>query len=192
MTAKQHVLTGHTRFCLLDANLVAGYYLPESLKSMKARNRVKTIIESVRKGACPEVFLYVPNFCIAEVFRVFARYCWATWDSTVEKHLPGGLDQRKYKTYCRKFHQDIHNGMLIQQVELNRYHVLATDLISPVDAYYQYYRHRPGGKRYRKQMMSAMDHLIIGMGIHLTRVHSRGNFAILTADNRLTSGSLTY
>jgi len=187
MNRVKQILTGHTRFCLLDANLVAGYYLPESLKSERARHRIKTIIESIRKGACPEVFLYVPNFCIAEIFSVFARYCWATWDGSVKKNLPGGLDQRKYNSICRKFHQDIHNGVVLQQVELNRYHVLATDLINPVDAHYQYHRHHPGGKRYRKQMMSAADHLIIGMGIHLAKIHSRKNFAILTADHRLAN-----
>jgi len=187
MRRRQPILSGHTRFCLLDANLLAGYYLPECLHSQKARDRVRVIIEAVRKRTCPELFFYIPNFCIAEVFRVFAKYRWAKWDSAVKRNLPNGLDKQRYHKICGRFHNDIHNGFLLQQVELNRYHVLATDLISPVDAYYEYNRHRPGGRRYRKQMMSAADQLLIGMGIHLAKIHSRSNFAILTADHRLAN-----
>ena len=187
MIPSAHTIEGHSRFCLLDANLVAGYYLPESLKSKTAAQKIKVIVDSVRRGAAPDVFLYMPNLCIAEVFSVFSRYRFAKWDTKVKRNLPGGLDKRRYDRLRERFHDAIHNGALIQQVELNRYHVLATDLISPVDAHYEFHRHRPGGKQYTKQMMSATDHLIIGMGIYLAKVHGRENFAILTADHRLAN-----
>jgi len=177
--------TGHTRFLLLDANVVAGYYLPQSLNSPKAQNRVQNIIDAVRNGAAPEVFLFMPTLCIAEVFSVFARYCFAKWDQRVKKNLAGGLHSKAYRAIRRRFRDDLHNGKTLQQVDLNRYHILATDLIAPVDAYYEYYRHRTGGAKHQKRMMQAADHCIIGMGIHLARMLGRDNFAIVTADHRL-------
>lgn len=176
-------LTGHKRFVLLDANLVAGYYLPDSLSWKQARPRIENIMNAVRGGGAPEVFLFIPTLCIVEVFAVFSRYSYAKWDKQVKKAMPGGLDTRAYKGIRTKFSNDLHNGHVLQQVEFNRYHVLATDLISPVDAHFEYYRDR-GGKERHKRMMAASDHAIIGQGIQLSKVHGRDNFAILTADQR--------
>lgn len=178
--------TEHRRFVLLDANIVAGYYLPESLSLISARPRIKNIIDAVRNAGAPEVFLYIPEFCIPEVFAVFARYFFATWDKQVRKNLPKKLKRTDYDKILKKFRNDLHYGALLYQVELNRYHVLATDLISPVDSYYQHYRTRKNAKRrMRKKMMGAADHTIIGMGVNLSRIHGRDHFAILTADHRL-------
>jgi len=177
---------GHMRFVLLDANLVAGYYLPESLSLVSARPRIKNIMDAVRNKCAPEVFLYIPEICIPEVFAVFARYFFATWDKQVRKNLSTKLKRTDYDKILKKFRNDLHYGALLYQVELNRYHILATDLISSVDAYYQHYRTRKNAKRRtRKKMMGAADHTIIGMGINLSKIHGRDNFAILTADHRL-------
>ena len=183
-------LTGHKRFVLLDANLVAGYYLPDSLSWKPARPRIQNIVDAVRKGGAPEVFLFIPTLCIVEVFAVFSRYSFAKWDTQVKKNMPRGLDTRAYKRIRTKFSSDLHNGHVLQQVEFNRYHVLATDLISPVDAHFQHYRNRAAKRKGKtsvkrhKRMMSATDHAIIGMGIQLSKIHGRDNFAILTADHR--------
>ena len=181
------VSTRHTRFVLLDANIIAGYYLPESLNSIRARPHVQNIIDSVRNQGAPEVFLYIPDICIPEVFAVFSRYFFATWDKHVKKKLSSKLKRTDYDEILKKFRNDLHYGALLYQIELNRYHILATDLISPVDAYYQHYRTRSNAKkRKRKHMMGATDHTIIGMGINLSKIHGRDNFAILTADHRLS------
>jgi len=171
---------------LLDANLVAGYYLPESLSSVSARPLIKNIIDAVKNGGSPEIFLYIPNLCIPEVLAVFARYFFATWDRQVKKNLSKKLNKADYEEILGQFRSDLHNGKLLNQVELNQYHILATHLISPVDANYQYYRKRTNQKLKRsKKMMGAADHTVIGMGINLSRIHGRDNFAILTADHRL-------
>jgi hypothetical protein len=66
-------------------------------------------------------------------------------------------------------------------VELNRYHVLAVDLVAPIDHYFKIRRtqkfSRPSG---------TFDQLIVAMSIHLAHVHGQNNVAILTADSRLT------
>ena len=178
--------TNYSRFVLLDANIVAGYYLPESLQSVNAKKRVNNIIEAVRKGGAPEILLFIPRLCIPEVFAVFAKHYFARWDKTVQKRLPRRLTQNQYERILKKFRSDLHNAAVLREVELARYHILATDLISPIDANYQHYRHRSNARIKRvKKMMGAADHTIIGMGIGLSQIHGRENFAILTADHRL-------
>jgi len=178
--------TNHTRFVLLDANLVAGYYLPESLSSASARPRIKNIMDAVRNRGAPEIFLYIPDPCVPEVFAVFARYFFATWDKHVKKSLPRKVKKADYEAMLRHFQNDVQNGKLLNQVTLNPYHILATHLISRVDANYEYYRRRENQKvKRQKRMMGGLDHTIIGMGINLSRIHGRDKFAILTADHRL-------
>lgn len=179
-------LTNHTRFVLLDANLVVGYYLPKSLSSVRARPLIKNIIDAVKNGGAPEIFLYIPDLCIPEVLSVFARYFFATWDRQVKKNLSKKLKKADYEAILSQFRNDLHNGKLLNKVELNQYHILATHLINRVDANYEYYRNRANQKvKKNKKMMGAADHTVIGMGVNLSRIHGRDNFAILTADHRL-------
>ena len=179
-------LTTHSRFLLLDANIVAGYYLPEALSVVTARPRITDIIEAVRNGAAPEMFLYIPRLCVPEVLVVFAKYFLARWDKTVQKSLPRRLTKSRYQKILQRFHNDLESERLLNQVEVTPYHIAATRLITPVDAYYKYYRRRNKKRaRRHKKMMGAADHTIIGMGIALSRIHGRDHFSILTADRRL-------
>ncbi len=74
-------------YVLVDSNVTAGYYLPRSLDSKRARDRIATIFDSVRGGKTDH-FLYIPNFRIAEVFGVFAKHSFAAWNSQVRKKVP--------------------------------------------------------------------------------------------------------
>ena len=171
------------RYVLLDASLVAGYYLPAAGRHARAQARIIPLIESVRNGLSPNVFLYIPNTCIAEVFDTLAKYRHgAKWNAHVKKALPRGLTKKAFLNLRAKFASDIHNGAVIYQCELNRYHVLASDLISIVDNTYRHYR---GRKNVRP--MGTKDHLIVGMGIHLAKVHGHDNFAIMTSDHRMAA-----
>lgn len=181
----ENIPSNHTKFILLDANIVAGYYLPESLDWIRARDRITSIVDAVRKQGTPEICIYIPEPCIAEVLTVFDRYRFATWDKRVRKRLPHRIDGSRYKKIQSQFMTDLHTGPLLQPVSLNMYHILAAKLISSVDANYEYYRYRKNSKKVQKKMMSAADHTIIGIGIYLSRIHGRDNFAILTADHRL-------
>jgi hypothetical protein len=93
----------------------------------------------------------------------------------------GTIDTRIYQSLCEQFQKDIHNARLLYQLELNRYHVLALDLVAPIDHYFKIRRtqkfSRPSG---------TFDQLIVAMSIHLAHVHGQNNVAILTADSRLT------
>lgn len=164
-------------YLLLDANVTAGYYLPRALHSKRARKRIATIFNSVRSRSTDH-FLYLPNFCIAEVFAVFAKHSWGRWN----KHLKnnGTIDSRVYNSLVNQFRSDIHNGAFIYQYELSRYHILGIDLVAPIDHYYQITR----GKKYHAPA-GTFDHLIISMGIQLAHIHGSENVAIVSADKRL-------
>jgi len=169
------------KYLLLDANVVAGYYLPRSLGSAKARKRIEIILDSVRSGSS-DFFLYIPNFCIAETFSVFMKHGLGHWNSHVKK-AGGKIDRRVYEGLLKQFQKDIHNGKFINQYELSRYHVLGINLVAPIDHHFQMSR----GKKRQHRPMSTFDHLIISMGIQLSHVHGAENVVVVSADSRLAS-----
>lgn len=180
-------------YLLLDANVTAAYYLPRSTKSVKVRERIERIFDSVRSGETNH-FFYLPNFCVAEVFSVFMKYSFGRWNQHVK--AIGTIDTRHYNRIVEQFQSDIHNGKFIYHYELSRYHVLGINLVAPVDHYFQISRARMKRRKGKKISetrvrpnvvpMGTLDHLIIAMGLHLTRIHGRDNVAILSSDDRLT------
>jgi len=167
-------------YLLLDANVTAGYYLPRSLASRKAGSRIEVLLDSIRSGDSKH-FLYIPNFCIAEVFSVFMKYAFGRWNTHVQK--TGKIDRRVYERLVLQFQEDIHNGRFLYQYELSRYHILGINLVAPIDHYFQFTR----GKKRRHVPMGTFDHLLVAMGIHLAHIHGQANVAIVSADNRLTN-----
>ena len=167
------------KFILLDTNLVAGYYLPRSLRSKKALERIENIFDAKRSGAA-DIFLYLPNFCVAEVFSVFMKHSYGKWN---RRHVKSTIDTRVYKSLVNQVQDDIHNGKFIYHYELSRYHVLGINLVAPVDHYFRVNR----GKKRQVAPMGTFDHLIIAMGIHLVKIHGAENVAIVSADDRLTN-----
>jgi hypothetical protein len=165
---------------LLDANVTAAYYLAHSTRSAKVVERIRTIVDSVRTKATDH-FLYIPNICIAETFSVLMKYAFGKWNPHVKKTRMGTtIDKRVYRGLIRQFQRDIHNGAVFYQYELSRYHILAQDLVAPID-----YQHTRGPKRHVP--MGTFDHLYIAMGIHLTHIHGPERVVLLTADDRVAN-----
>ncbi len=169
-------------YLLLDANVVAAYCLPQSSRSKNARARIANIIASVRTEASSH-FLYIPNFCIAEVFSVFAKYSGGRWNTHLKNK--GTIDTRVYNSLIRQFRTDIHNGAFFYQHELSRYHILGIDLVAPLDHYYQITRAKRVKKGKPHVPAGTFDHLIISMGVQLAHIHGQDNVAVVTADTRL-------
>jgi hypothetical protein len=161
------------RYVLLDASVVIDYFISDPLK-VRSSGRINTIVESVRKRAVDEVVLLIPNVCIPEVFGAFAKHALSTWNRQSLK-----LDRRRYRTLQDAFRRYLHNGAVFQQYELTRYHVLATDLIAPVDHWYRL-QHR------NAKPMGAIDHLVLAMGVSLCRLNGHDAVAILTSDARMS------
>ena len=168
------------KYLLLDANVVAGYYLPRSLQSTKARARIEMIFDSVRSKRA-DFFLYIPNFCIAETFGVFMKHAFGKWNPHVKK-AGGKIDRRVYERLVSQFQKDIHNGHFINQYELSRYHILGINLVAPIDHHFQISR----GRKKQHRPMGTFDHLLIAMGVQLAHVHGPENVVLVTADSRVT------
>jgi hypothetical protein len=169
------------KFVLLDTSTLLGYYVPEAATNPDSAKRIRVLLEAVRHHRT-DVHLLVPNIVVAEVFCQLARNCYSSWDKQVNKKFGGKgktLDTRRYKSACERFRRDIHNGALLYQEELNRYHILALDLIAPVDKYKKFYRN--GNVR----SMGASDLLIGAMAMHLARVHGKEHFALISNDRRM-------
>ena len=169
------------RYILFDTNVVAAYYLPRSHRSVELRERAKTIFDAKRSGA-EQLFFYLPNFCVAEVFSVFMKHGFGTWNKQVKKTI----HTKVYDSLVKQFEADIHNASLIYHYELSRYHILGVNLVAPVDHYFQFNRQTLGKKK-NIMPMGTYDHMIISMGIQLTRIHGEDKVAIVSGDDRLTN-----
>lgn len=165
-------------YVLLDASVAVAYYLPRSLNSRVAQERIKTIINSVRSGGSSH-FFYIPNICIAETFSVFMKHAFGKWNPHLKYKRT--IDKRVYAHLVKQFQDDIHNGRVLYQYELSRYHILAINLVAPIDHHYQHTR----GKSRRHVPMGTFDHLYVAMGIHLAHIHGADKVVLLTADDRI-------
>ena len=166
-------------YCLFDANVVAAYYCPKTTRSIRVWESARALIESVRSGGSKH-FLYIPNFCIAEVFNVFMKYAYSRWN----RHTATSrIDRRVHRSVQKQFQDDIHNASLFYHYELSRYHVLAINLIAPIDHHYKMARKRRRGAGHSPA--GTFDQLIIAMGMHLVKIHGSGNVVIITSDDRL-------
>lgn len=167
-------------YVLLDANAVADFFLGTHAGNQKAAGRTQAIVEAVRTRGVTDVVLLLPNVCIPEVMSAFDKQAFGTWNKQVKKKL----DVRRHRRLRTLLSSYVHNGAVFEQYEVNRYHVLATDLISPIDHRYQITRRTHSGRRVALPMQ-AVDHLLVGMGIVLGRVHGRENVVMLTSDERM-------
>ena len=171
------------KFVLIDTSAVLGYYVPEAATNQDAARRIKTIFEAVRNHRT-DVHLLIPNLVVAEVFCQLARLCYSTWDRQVNRTFGGqgkALDTRRYKSARDRFRRDIHNGALLYQVDLGRYHILALDLVAPVDKYRKFYRST------NTKSMATDDLLIGSMAMHMVKMHGKDHFALLANDRRMAA-----
>ncbi|MEB3149533.1 MAG: hypothetical protein VKL60_10960 [Sphaerospermopsis sp.] len=164
------------KFILVDANVVAAYYLPRSLRNKVALPYIENIFEFVRQNP-NDYMIYIPNFCIAEVVSVFIKYSFAKWN------IKETINTKVYNSLIQSFQNDIHNAKFMYHLELDRYHILGINLVAPIDHYFQIYRTPQKKKNYKPA--GTFDQLLISMGIQLSKIHGRENVCILTADHRL-------
>jgi hypothetical protein len=145
-------------YYLFDASALHHVYVPDE----KLIARLDHFIEQRGLG---RAFLFVPNFCVAEVFNSLARKHYRQHELTPDQ----------YRLCKDEFRRDIHNGLLFYHYELNRYHVLNTDYIVPLEHLFETQRPK-GTKKGEEWRLSTLDLLIIGMGIEQrrTRVAPRG------------------
>lgn len=111
--------------------------------------------------------LFMPSFCIAEVFNTFAKWRYRGEDIK--------LNEDEYIGIKKKFRDHIRKGTLITEYPLHIYHIYNTDYIIPFE-----HQLEP-----QQDALSAFDILIIGMGIELVKHYGDSPVRILTADKRI-------
>lgn len=167
-------------YVLLDACVAAAHFAPKTTHSANLKSRATTLLSGGAPGT--EIRFLIPNFCIAEVFAVFEKYRWGkTWN----KHVKVALTPAEFAAARTDFGAAIHNGATILQVELDRYHILCVDLISPVNNAYKIKRDRT--KKKNVTPAKAYDMLFVAMGIWLQHQYGADAFTVVTGDERLAA-----
>ena len=144
-------------YYLIDAS--AFVYAIEHLNRLK----INIFLEKTNGTA----FLYIPQFCIPEVFNTFAKFFY--------NYKNIGSD--KYTEWRNKFSKLITDRRILYCYDLHRYHNWNTNKVYDIEHSTPYKK----GERY----LSAFDILIIAMGIELKHLHSANSVSILTRDGRL-------
>jgi len=144
------------------------YYLIDASAFIFAIEHLnETEMDFFTEKAKGETFLYMPQFCVPEVFNTFARIFYQ------EKRIGGDL----YTKWRQKFITAIQNRRIIYCYDLHRYHNLNTQQIYKIE-------HKEPYKE-KEKSLSAFDILIIAMGIELKKIHPSKEVSILTRDGRL-------
>ena len=112
-------------------------------------------------------FLYIPQFCVPEVFNAFARFFYR------DKKI--GVEQ--YTKWKNEFIKAVGSRRILYCYDLHRYHNLNTHKIFK-------FEHRTSYLQ-REGALSTFDILIIAMGMELKKIHYPSNVSILTRDKRL-------
>jgi hypothetical protein len=172
-------------YVLLDACVAAAHFAPKSTQSATLVSRATKLLT----GTSPdiEIQFLIPNFCIAEVFAVFEKYRWGrTWNGHVG--AANTLTPTEFASARKNFGKAIHNAASILQIELDRYHILSVDLISPINNAYKINRARsPRSRGRRIAPASTYDMLVAAMGIWLAQHYGRDHFTVVTGDVRLAN-----
>jgi hypothetical protein len=150
---------------LFDASAAVELYLPGV---RKVKNVVSFICD--QKTKFHEAVIYIPSFCIAEVFNTFAR-----------KHFrpskdDESLSKAEYDKCLESFRNDIHWGRTFYPYELHRYHIIAADRIIPIEHHFAL-----GDNKH----LSTLDILIIAMSCELAYTGIREETYLVTCDKRM-------
>jgi hypothetical protein len=147
---------------LFDASAAVELYASRNVKCKKA---VRFIVE--QRKTHKQAVLYIPNFCVVEVFNALAR-----------RHFKDGvLDDAQYENSLKLFRDDVHWGKTLYSYELNRYHVIGADEIIPIEHHV--------ASEHERDHLSTFDILIIVMACELAYVGQQEDTFLVTCDKRI-------
>lgn len=151
---------------VFDTNAVVMYYTREDPRIWRILDHV------IQQRVLREAALFIPSFCIVEVFNVFAKLRYERKLSPV-----------KYKQFLDSFRKDLHWATIFYPYDLNRYHVLAADEIIPVE--YAAPREKRSDRSPAQDRLSGIDILLIAMASELTYLYGNKAVFLLTGDSRI-------
>lgn len=144
------------------------YYLIDTSAFVYAIENVnQTKMDFFMERANGTAFLYMPQFCITEVFNTYARLFYR------ENKIVGTL----YNQWRNEFIRAIHNRRIIYCYDLHRYHNLNVTRVCKIEHTKPY--------KNTEDSLSSFDILVIAMGIELKKIHSPNEVFVLTRDERL-------
>jgi hypothetical protein len=147
---------------LFDASAAVELYVPRNAKVEKA---ARFIVD--QKRVHKQAALYIPNFCVVEVFNALAR-----------RHFKdGALDGAQYENALKHFRDDVHWGRTLYSYDLNRYHVIGADEIIPIEHHV--------ASEHERDHLSTFDILIIAMACELAYIGRPEDTFLVTCDKRI-------
>ncbi len=159
-------------YYLLDTSALGHIYTRENPRLTELLEYI--FLQRIRGRA----FLYLPNFCVPEIFNIFAR-------NRYRKRI---INDSQYENLRTAFRDHIRNRKTLYSYDLNRYHNINTDIIFTAEHTTAPLRpSRRAGIEASKCSLSALDILIIAMGIELKHVHSGNDVYLVTNDERLSN-----
>lgn len=144
------------------------YYLIDASAFVYAVENVnQTKMDFFLEKANGTAFLYIPQFCVAEVLNTYARLFFR------ENKITGAL----YSQWRNEFTKAIRRRRTIYCYDLHRYHNMNADRIYKKEHIVPYTRN--------ENPLSTFDILVIAMGMELKKIHFPNNVSVLTRDGRL-------
>jgi hypothetical protein len=149
---------------LFDASSAIELYLPRP-RSEEIQRAVRFILE--QKTKYRQAVLYIPNFCVVEVFSVFAR----------KYFRDSELSRKEYEQCLERFREDIHWGKILYVYDLNRYHIVGADEIIPIE--------HGLNRDYETDRLSSFDILVIAMACEQAYIGRPEETFVVTSDFRM-------
>lgn len=147
---------------LFDASAAVELYAPRTSKTEKA---ARFIVE--QKKTHKQATLYIPNFCVVEVFNTLAR-----------RHFKdGALHRAQYESSLKRFRDDVHWARTLYSYDLNCYHVIGADEIIPIEHHV--------ASEHERDHLSTFDILIIAMACELAYLGRAEDTFLVTCDRRI-------
>ena len=162
---------------VVDANILAAGFCPVTHKDETVKNRSQILIKSICETNWPYIRLYAPSICIAEALGVIDKYKYCTWYGELKANPSKQLSDSDYQSVLSKLNDSVKNRKIVQ-IEHEPDHILFSNLISPVNAFYQLGYNSP---------MGAMDCVIGAFAILMKTRLSCKRVILVTADSRLAS-----
>lgn len=172
------------------------YYLLDSSAYVKTiinlDNPSKFAHNFIDKAKRGEAFLFMPQFCVAEVLNVFAKLYLAP--EKVEEML----SKEKYVQLCKLFRQQICYRDTIYVYDLHRYHNLCVDRLYLNELSAKLRKEdmkRKAGDPFKNRMVGGLDLLVVAMGYELRKMYfddSKDKIVILSTDTGLIEIANTF
>ncbi len=162
---------------VVDTNILAAGFCPITHKDDTVKKRSQILIKSICETNWPNIRLYAPGICIAEALGVIDKYKYCTWSGELKADPSKQLSDSDYQSVLSKLNDSVKIRKIVQ-IEHEPDHVLFSNLISPVNAFFPLESQGP---------MGATDCVIGAFAILMKTRLSCNRVILVTADSRLAS-----